>query len=56
MTKIINLPTALTEKEVRDFNDLCKKAGILPAKKIGELVHGFLVAEGVKHQRQKRSA
>jgi hypothetical protein len=50
MPTTINLPTKLSNKEVEEFNKMCHDKGILPAVKIGELIHGFLVAEGVKHQ------
>ena len=50
MPKLIQLPTNLTQKEVLEFERICAEQGTLPAKKIGELIHGFLVAEGVKHR------
>lgn len=45
-----NLEVTLTDKEIKDFNALCTKEGICPAQKIGELIHGFILTEGVKHQ------
>lgn len=55
MPKLIQLPTYLTKKEVAEFDKICAENGTLPAKKIGELIHGFLVAEGVKHQAADRN-
>lgn len=52
MPTLIQLPTALSYKEIEAFNRICQEQGVLPAKKIGELIHGFLVAEGVKHQQE----
>jgi hypothetical protein len=52
MPKIVNLPTSLSSKEIEEFNRICKEQGQLPAKKIGELIHGFLVVEGVKHPKK----
>lgn len=50
MPKLIDLPTNLTAEEYAEFVKTCSAQGVLPAKKVGELIHGFLVAEGVKHQ------
>ena len=50
MKKLIQMPTNLSSKEVAVFNRLCEERGESPARRIGELIHGFLVAEGVKHQ------
>lgn len=42
--------TTLTTAEVREFTNLCVKQNVEPAKKVGELIHGFVLAEGVKHR------
>lgn len=47
--EMVNFETDLSEKEIRDFNELCEQRGVCPAQKIGEIVHGFILAEGVKH-------
>ncbi len=47
------LETNLSDKEIKKFNKICERRGINPAKKVGELIHGFLLAEGVKHQIKK---
>lgn len=41
--------TTLTTAEVREFTNLCVKQNVELAKKVGELIHGFVLAEGVKH-------
>ncbi len=42
------LEVNLTDKEVKEFNELCAIQHIHPAQKIGELIHGFVLSEGVK--------
>ena len=56
MPKLIDLPTNLSEEEYARFIKTCSEQGVLPAKKVGELIHGFLVAEGVKHQAPAESS
>lgn len=48
-----NYEVDLTDAELKNFNDHCAEQNICPAQKIGELIHGFLVAEGVKHHIQE---
>ncbi len=48
--EIKNVEVSLSKKEVDAFNRLCLEQNTYPARKIGELIHGFLLAEGVKHQ------
>lgn len=50
--EMANLEVNLTAEEINTFNEYCAARGICPAEKIGELVHGFILSEGVKHQRQ----
>ena len=54
--EMVSLETDLTEKEIKDFNDVCDNRGVCPAQKIGEIIHGFILAEGVKHLLRKRVA
>lgn len=54
--KMVMLEANLSDKELEAFNRLCTKEGVCPAEKIGEIVHGFLLAEGVKHRIQKARA
>lgn len=54
--EMVCLETDLTEKEVKEFNEACNIRGICPAQKIGEIVHGFILAEGVKHLLQQKVA
>lgn len=56
MPKFTALPVNLTDEEIKAFNDMCACRDVIPAKKIGELIHGFLVAEGVKHPREAEVA
>lgn len=48
-----NLEVNLTDKEIKEFNDLCAVQHIHPAQKIGDLIHGFILSEGVKHLARK---
>ncbi|MGN0851818.1 MAG: hypothetical protein ACI4Q3_00405 [Kiritimatiellia bacterium] len=48
-----NIEVTLSDKEIKDFNELCAERNVCPAQKIGELIHGFILAEGVKHQIRK---
>ena len=50
MKKLIQMPTNLSSEEVAAFNRLCEERGESPSRRIGELIHGFLIAEGVKHR------
>jgi len=43
----------LTDDEMKAFDELCVKQNICPSQKIGDLIHGFILAEGVKHQTTK---
>ena len=56
MPKLIDMPTNLSQKEYDEFVKTCSEQGVLPAKKVGELIHGFLVAEGVKHREAAASS
>ena len=47
---MVAFETNLTNDEVREFYELCSRQGVCPAEKIGDLIHGFLLAEGVKHR------
>ena len=47
---MINMEVTLNDKEIKEFYELCARERISPAQKIGDLVHGFILAEGVKHQ------
>lgn len=55
MPTTITMTTSLSQKEIKEFDKICRDRGILPAKKIGDLIHGFLVSEGVKHLKAKRA-
>ena len=50
--EMANLEVDLTADEIKTFNEYCAKRGICPSQKIGELVHGFILSEGVKHKQQ----
>ena len=54
--EMVELETNLTKEEAQAFYDLCAKQGICPAEKIGTLVHGFILSEGVKHRLGKVNA
>ena len=56
MRKHHKLTTNLAQREIDKFNRHCESMGIDPARKIGDLMRGFLVAEGVIHQVVKTSA
>ena len=49
MKKIVNIEVDLSVEEIEEFNRSCSESGVCPAQKLGELVHGFIIAEGVKH-------
>ena len=51
--EIKNVEVSLSKKEIEAFHRLCLEQNTYPARKIGELIHGFLLAEGVKHQIKK---
>lgn len=42
----------LSDDEAREFDELCAREKVYPAQKIGELIHGFILAEGVKHHQK----
>lgn len=48
--EMVTLETELSDAEVSEFNELCAQRGVCPAQKIGEMIHGFILAEGVKHR------
>lgn len=48
--EMCSIEVKLTDAEIRDFNDLCARHNVCPAQKIGEMIHGFILAEGVKHR------
>ena len=48
--EMCNIEVTLTDTEIRDFNELFARHNVCPAQKIGEMIHGFILAEGVKHQ------
>lgn len=48
--EMCNIEVTLTDVEIREFNELCARRNVCPAQKIGEMIHGFILAEGVKHQ------
>ena len=48
--EMVTIETELSDAEIDEFNEQCSKRGICPAQKIGELIHGFILAEGVKHR------
>ena len=43
----------LTTDELKAFDEMCARLNVCPAQKVGELIHGFLLAEGVKHRMGK---
>lgn len=51
--EIKNLEVNLTDAEFKDFNEMCARQHIYPAQKIGDLVHAFVLSEGVKHRIRK---
>ena len=48
--EMCNIEVTLTDAEIRRFNELCARHNVCPAQKIGEMIHGFILAEGVKHR------
>lgn len=40
----------LSDDEYRELEELCRSEGVDVREKLGALVHGFVVAEGVKHR------
>ena len=41
---------SLSAEEIKEFDELCARQHVHPSQKVGDLIHGFLLAEGVKHQ------
>lgn len=56
MPKLIMMPTDLSEKEIAQFMQMCEERGESAARKIGELIHGFIIAEGVKHRMMAKAS
>lgn len=54
--EMISIETDLTPEEITEFNNRCAEIGVCPAQKIGELIHGFILAEGVKHRIEQKVA
>lgn len=50
MKRMVDIEVDLSADEIIEFSDMCSESGVCPAQKLGELIHGFLVAEGVKHR------
>ena len=44
------MTTSLAQSEIDKFERHCRRIGVDPARKVGDLMRGFLVAEGVIHQ------
>lgn len=53
---MVMMEVNLSDDELQEFNKLCADKGICPAEKIGEIMHGFILSEGVKHRIRKTRA
>lgn len=50
MKKMMEVEVDLSQDEIDEFNRVCSESGACPAQKLGDLVHDFILAFGVKHR------
>lgn len=49
--EMVMFEVALTDDELKRFVEICVQSGVCPAVKIGQLVHGFVLSQGVIHRK-----
>lgn len=50
MKTMMEVEVDLSQDEIDEFNRVCSESGACPAQKLGDLVHAFILAFGVKHR------
>ena len=49
------LETNLKTREIEQFIEICNRDKILPERKVGQLIHDFVFAKGVKHHARRNA-